>query len=57
MYNEIDKHCRECICPECDLFQTGECLEGPDQCATKCDNKSHVAHCWWNPWESEEEHD
>lgn len=20
-YNENDKHCRECICPSCDLFQ------------------------------------
>ncbi len=25
---EKEKHCRECICPSCDLFQKADCLEG-----------------------------
>lgn len=48
MYNEFNKHCRECICPSCDLFQTPECLEGEDGC-DKCANDSHTGHCWWHP--------
>lgn len=48
MYSELDKHCRECICPSCDLFQTEECLEGENGC-DKCDNDCHVGHCWWHP--------
>ncbi len=52
MYSELNKHCRECICPSCDLFQTKECLEGEDGCG-KCDNTYHVGHCWWHPEERE----
>ena len=32
MYNEMDKHCRECICVSCDLRGTDDCLEGADGC-------------------------
>lgn len=56
MYSEQNKHCRECICPSCDLFQTDECLEGVDGCE-KCDNSSyHIGHCWWHPDEREGGH-
>lgn len=48
MYSEPDKHCRECICPSCDLFKTDDCLEGED-CCEKCDNTHHTGSCWWHP--------
>lgn len=52
MYNEMDKHCRECICVSCDLRGTDDCLEGADGC-DKCDNTYHIGHCWWHPDERE----
>ena len=52
MYSEQNKHCRECLCTTCDLFQLDECLEGPD-CCDKCDNTSHTAYCPWHPEENE----
>ena len=48
MYLESDKHCRECICPSCDLFQTDGCLEGDDNCE-KCLNDCPTNFCWWHP--------
>lgn len=53
-YDEAAPHCRECICPRCDLFQTDECLEGKDSCK-KCQPGSHVKHCWWHPEERSQE--
>lgn len=55
MYSEPDKHCRECICPSCDLFKTDDCLEGED-CCEKCDNTHHTGSCWWHPDERAGEH-
>lgn len=46
MYNENDKHCRECICMSCSAFRKDDCLEGKDMCE-KCDNKSHTGSCPW----------
>lgn len=46
MYNENDKHCRECICMSCSAFRKDDCLEGKDMCE-KCDNKSHIGNCPW----------
>ena len=53
-YDEQDKHCRECICPSCDIFKTADCLYGPDGCK-KCEPDSHVGHCWWHPEERGEQ--
>ena len=47
-YDERDKHCRECICPSCDLFQIEECLAGADNCG-ECDNTAHTRYCPWHP--------
>ena len=44
MFDTSDKHCRECICPTCTLFQTEECLDG-NECCMKCENDSHTAEC------------
>lgn len=52
MYSEHNKHCRECACPSCDLFQTEECLEGKDNCG-ECDNTAHTGYCPWHPNERE----
>lgn len=41
MYSEQDKYCQECICESYDLRGTNGC--------NKCDNTSHVRHCWWHP--------
>lgn len=46
MYNENDKHCRECICVSCSAFRKDDCLDGKDMCE-KCDNKSHTGSCPW----------
>lgn len=54
MYIEQNKHCRECVCPSCDLFQTEECLEDKDNC-DRCDNTYHIGHCWWHPDERGEQ--
>lgn len=51
LYQETNRHCRECICPGCDLFHTDSCLEGAALCDTKCDNTSHTGVC---PWSNEE---
>ena len=51
MYSEQNKHCRECLCTTCDLFQLDGCLEGAD-CCDKCDNTSHTAYCPWHPEEN-----
>ncbi len=50
---EKEKHCQECICPSCDLFQKTDCLEGADHCAVKCDHESHTRACPWHPNERE----
>ncbi len=55
MYSELNKHCRECICPSCDLFQTEECIEGENYCE-QCANDCHVGHCWWHSDEREDGH-
>lgn len=52
MFCVTNKHCRECICPSCDAFQTRECLEDKDLCE-KCDNNSHTGYCPWHPDEQE----
>lgn len=52
-YQEANKHCKECICPSCDLFHTDGCLEGANLCSSKCDNASHTGHCPWSNEESE----
>lgn len=53
-YDEQDKHCRECICPSCDIFKTADCLYGPDGCK-KCEPDTHVGHCCWHPYERGEQ--
>lgn len=47
MYLETDRHCRECACASCDLFQTDGCLEGRGLCDS-CDNQSHTGYCPWH---------
>lgn len=48
-YSETDKHCRECLCPSCDLFKTAECIEGADLCEKKCDHENHTWSCPFHP--------
>lgn len=44
MFDEDNSQCRECLCTECDLRGTDNCLEGADQC-NRCDNTSHLVGC------------
>jgi hypothetical protein len=44
MFNEIDKHRRECDCSICSFRGTKECDEGENNC-DNCDNKSHIEGC------------
>ncbi len=46
MHNSNDRQCKECICAQCELRGTDECLDGPDTC-DKCPNEDHVAYCPW----------
>ena len=54
MYLETDRHCRECACASCDLFQTDRCLEGRGLCDS-CDNQSHTVYCPWHSDTGKEE--
>jgi len=44
MYHENDKHCKECICPHCSLFETVDCIEYPNLCS-ECNNEWHTVGC------------
>lgn len=41
-----DLYCDMCICPNCDLFETEECLDGETSCED-CPPKHLVEECVW----------
>jgi hypothetical protein len=46
MYNENNRHCRECICSNCELRGSDKCDEGPNLC-DKCKNEDHTIRCFY----------
>lgn len=44
MYDEENKHCKECICSRCELRGTKNCIEGKKQC-DNCKNEDHAINC------------
>lgn len=44
MYKPEDKHCRECICPNCYDRGAENCISGKDTCE-KCKNNEHTQDC------------
>lgn len=47
-YDNTDKHCRECICPACDLQDSIDCIHGGGGCKT-CENVEHIEECDFFP--------
>ena len=44
MYDEDNKHCKECLCNRCEGIWTDNCIEGKCFCST-CENDDHVVGC------------
>lgn len=46
MYQETDKHCRECQCTACILRGTLKCIDGENMC-NQCKNDDHTNTCFY----------
>lgn len=49
-----NRDCEECICPNCDNFQTENCLEWPVLCE-ECEAGYRTGRCCWDTNEEEDD--